>query len=576
MGTSAGARRVGPWTASWLPVLLIFVGACLGYAVNLDQPPLHDELYHVLAGQGLLATGEPRLGDGLYTRGLAWTWLVAQSMALFGENLAAARLPAVVTMAALVALLFVWLRREAGPGAAWLASLLFAASPFAIELARYCRFYALQMLLFLAAAWCLHAVVSARPRSRVVAGAGVSATLLFLAAATTFQPATLIGAAGLGLWAVPALALPWLLDPGVPRRLRFGFGLAAVAAVVVVATAAVLGGLAEAVWGKLRSHADFQLGVTDDLWYYHRWISLYYPTLWPATGLLALAALARGSAQAARPNFAWLALAVYATAFVTHSLAGSKSLRYLAYAQPFLFALWGLGLAAALGPLGGWLRDRLAPALTPRLGGSRLLAHAAIAAGLAVLVAANPAWLRSVLLLAGRPAPGERSPADWSLAAPTLAPLVASAAVVVTSEDVSAQYYLGRFDINVSASKLDEVDNANTLLGRGQEDAPEREFSLDPRTGRPVISTAASLRRVLGCYPSGLIVGSEEDWGKAHLVDAELAAIITATARRVALPPRSGVYAYAWGAPPPQQAAAAIDRPGQAGCEGLPRPATVR
>jgi 4-amino-4-deoxy-L-arabinose transferase-like glycosyltransferase len=105
----------------WLAPVLIGIASLLIYSINLEKPPHHDELYHMLAAKGLLATGEPAIGeDGRYWRGYPWTWLVARSFELFGESLSAGRLPSVVLMAALVVLLFEFLRREAGGTAAWL------------------------------------------------------------------------------------------------------------------------------------------------------------------------------------------------------------------------------------------------------------------------------------------------------------------------------------------------------------------------------------------------------------------------------------------------------------------------
>ena len=140
-----------------LSAVLLGLASLLLYTINIERAPHHDELYHILAAEGLLATGEPSIGEaGRYWRGYPVTWLVAQSFALFEPGLAAARLPAVLFMAGLVVLLFLFLHREAGALAAWLGAGLFAISPFAIELAQFVRFYSLQSLLFFAAAWIVY------------------------------------------------------------------------------------------------------------------------------------------------------------------------------------------------------------------------------------------------------------------------------------------------------------------------------------------------------------------------------------------------------------------------------------
>jgi Dolichyl-phosphate-mannose-protein mannosyltransferase len=134
-GVDSAAGRLTP--------LVLFAAAALLYAVNLDRLPHPDEYYHILAARGLVETGEPRIAEGLYNRVFLHTWLVSKSFALFGESFAAARLPSVLAMAGLVALLFAWLRREAGSPAAWIGAGLFAVSPFAVDIAQFCRFYAL-------------------------------------------------------------------------------------------------------------------------------------------------------------------------------------------------------------------------------------------------------------------------------------------------------------------------------------------------------------------------------------------------------------------------------------------------
>ena len=64
---------------------------------------------------------------------------------------------------------------------------------------------------------------------------------------------------------------------------------------------------------------------------------------------------------------------------------------------------------------------------------------------------------------------------------------------MLTTNELSALYYLGRYDVLVSKSRLSEIRDGG-------------EFSLDPRTGRPVIATPKSLALIMDCYPDGLIV----------------------------------------------------------------------
>ena len=134
----------------------VFVCALLLFCINLDRPPHPDEMHHALVAQHLLETGRPMLDQGEYKRGIAYTWCVAISYEIFGEGLASARAPSVLFVAVVAAILFVWVRIEAGFVAAWIAAGLFVTSPMAVEVAQFCRFYSLHMLSFLLGAICVY------------------------------------------------------------------------------------------------------------------------------------------------------------------------------------------------------------------------------------------------------------------------------------------------------------------------------------------------------------------------------------------------------------------------------------
>jgi hypothetical protein len=60
--------RRSPSIASAAVPFFLFAAAALLFSINLDRLPHPDELYQIQAAEGLLATGEPRIADGLYTR----------------------------------------------------------------------------------------------------------------------------------------------------------------------------------------------------------------------------------------------------------------------------------------------------------------------------------------------------------------------------------------------------------------------------------------------------------------------------------------------------------------------------
>jgi hypothetical protein len=538
---------------AWPAPLGLAVAAGLLYAINLGRLPHPDELHHALAARGLLADGTPSIAEGVYTRGLLFTWMVAGSYALFGDGLAIARLPSLLCMAALVGLLFAWLRHEAGGLAAWIGAGLFAVSPFAVDTAQFARFYAPQCLALFIGAALLHAAVLGRRghprdgwRPRLLLAALALPPFLL---AVYFQPTTLIGMAGIGVWALGAVALPWLADEAVPARRKLAISLSAVALGLLAALIAWRMGIVEDFWRRYRWTPLFNQDTQDQFWFYHLWLSLLYPTLWPLTGMLGLVAVL------ARPRIGAFALTLFALAFILNSVAAAKSLRYLVYAQPFLFAVWGVALAALWPPLRGFLqslRRGLGDGLAELGRPYRPLSWVLLAGGLLFLLAANPAWLRTTAILADVTVPPEVPMADWPRAKPALEPWLERADVVVTTEELASLYFLGRFDIRFSRSKLDELDTAE-----------QKEFGIDFRTGRPVISTTESLNRIFACYPSGVILGPRTSWQNPKLIDAESARAIEAQARPLPLPPGSQMFAYAWERP----AGGALP----AACADLPR-----
>jgi hypothetical protein len=537
----------------------VFVGAALLYSINLDRLPHADELYQIHAAEGLLATGEPRIAEGLYTRAYAQTWLIAQSLRLAGDTLAAARLSSVLSMAAVTALLFVWLCYSAGNLAAWIATVGFALSPFTVATAQFARIYGVQTLSFFLV--CLLTYVALTRPAREPTGWRWLLTpwrllLLLLAVsplllALHLQPTTLFGVAGLGVWAVGTLALPWLRDPAVPSRHKLLATAACLVAGLVILAIAWQTGILGWLWRSYRSVPLFNEANKNEFWYYHARYSLMYPTLWTLTGILTLVALAAAPAPAS------LALCVFGVGFLLNSFGAAKSMRYIAYAQPFLLMLWGIGFAALWDPLRRFLTalpNRLAAVLPlPRVWAERA-AWALAAAAILFLLIANPATIRTATFLANVQVPGEQPDPDWPAAKPLLEPWLQRVPIVVTTEELGALYFLGRFDVRFSPSKLREFDGT--------------EFSPDPRTGRAVISTPEALRLIFGCYPEGLFVLPARQWGRQHILSETVKQLILDSTEPLALPPRTRVLAYTWqhpqGANKPPECALIPPMPGPA------------
>lgn len=518
--------------------LIVLALAGLLFSINLDRPPDPDELHHVLAAQHLFETGRPILAEGEYWRGIIHTWMVATSYALFGESLASARIPPLVLVALTAPILFLWVRREAGRLAAWLTAVLFISSPFTVEIAQFSRFYGLQVFSFVLGAVCFYYALtgSAGPLRR--AGLGVLAIASFLLAISA-QVTTLVGLVGVGVWTVGVLARQVLMNAAVSRGVKTSLVAAFVVAGAVAAGAAVLTDIPDWLWESYRETPLWGVEWQNDFWFYHVRFVLFYSTLWSLVGVLAVLAVLHS------PRLAWYGITIFSFSFLLMSFAGFKSDRYLSFAPPFLAIVWGMGLAHVVPPFRRyldttWDRFKETLALPP---GLRSIASTAVAGFVvAIIVVTNPFWLRTATVIGNVAVPGEVPVTNWAAGRDALASWTAGADIMLSTEELGAIYYLGRSDVGFNPSKMGEI-------GAG-DDPPE--FAIDPRTGRPLVSTPESLERLIECFPRGFIVGPARDWGRDIFIDEPVQAVLEKHAEPIDVPEDSHLFAWGWNHEPRQ------------------------
>ena len=515
-------RRIHRGRAQALREVLAVVALALAVRlIGYGKPPHIDELYHILAAQSLLSDGDLAIANGApYTRAWAFTYLVAALFRWFGDTVLVARLPALIGGVALVGAVFVWVRQIAGRWPAWAAAVLLALYPEAISLSQFTRFYTLHALAYWTAALCLYRVVEeGTPGAGRKAGWWIAAAAA-LVLALHFQPTTKIGIGALLVWVVLARG---------PRLLRaarsHAYGL--VAGMGLVAAMAIAAGVPADLWRTYRYADLWAEPVRYELRYYH-WILLdQYPAVWALFPVVVLLALRRHA------RFALFCLTVFGVILLAHTFAAWKYERYVFYGMPFFFALLGLALAEAHAVLHAQLR--VAPA---RLRGTH--------AGVTRRTAAVAFWsVTALFLIAGTPAlrPWKRADAtgrsDWARASATLGRLSHGAGAVVASSDVKALYYLGRVPYDLSATHL--------VTPRGR--APE--FTPSPKTGKAMISTPASLARLVDCYESGLVIVEEEHWRSDWQVTPAVADYLERQLTPVPLSSAWRLRAFRWSNPAP-------------------------
>jgi 4-amino-4-deoxy-L-arabinose transferase-like glycosyltransferase len=518
--------------------------------VDLDFAPFIDEMHHVMAARSLLETGSPNIYEGIpYVRGAVFTYLVAGFFALFGESLVVGRLPSVLSGALLVSLLFAWLRAEAGRTAAWTGALLLCFAPIALYLSQWVRFYSLHALFFwLGAYGVYHLVTRSFPARRRVGIAAASVIALVLA--YSLQITTVGGVAGLVVFAT-LVAAPRVV--GMLRRHRRGVLIAGAVVVGVAGALVALWLLGAVAWlrGRMGQLDVWALEQAGNPRFYHWLFAETYGVLWTLFPLAVLVALTR------RWKLALLFACVFGVALAGHSISAWKSERFVFYAMPAFFALWGMAAGEVLPRL--WVHLLGTSRAVLRTVSSSLagaVVAVALVLALAFAFASIPAYryARQILLYGdgwvrpdGHLGERYRGHPDWAAAAVRLAPLTDSVQVVIGQPDMKVIYYLGDVDYVLYASYLvASVTDAGAL-------DMKPEFTVWRKVGRPLVSEPESIEAIMRCHATGLIVAEEHVWGWRGGVPRPTADFIEQNAGSLDLPEELKILAFRWETAEPER-----------------------
>jgi len=514
-----------------IETLSVFAVALAVRLPQIGHTGFYDEFYHVLAARSWVEDGSLHIGNGVYDRGAAYTVLIGWIFRLFGDSLVAARMSSVFAGALLVALIYVWTRFASTRAAALITAALFCIAPMNVYLSQIARFYALHSLLVFAGSIAVYFAWTNTKQGRPKLVAWVGAAVLF-ALAVHLQPTTGVPLLALAAWVLA----DFLLDGRLSWESTKKYAIIGVPVLVAGGLlAAILLPLGE-ILQIYRASSLWARGSEDSALFYHSWLVGEYAVLW---SLFPIAALVAYNSRFRRPvSFSTV---VFLIAFVVHSFAGAKHGRYLAYALPFFFIVWGIALTRAFPWLCEAARDAYVntfPRSKDRWG-PRLAEGAVLVVVAGFLAASTPAPRLTYRMLASPEsrwpanAPKYRGESDWARAAPLLKEASNAAAVVLTSAGVKAQYYLARFDFELSETILAEA-------------RPPRQFGLDTRTGRRVVSSPESVRQIVDCYPTGLVVVEEHHWRSAWSVNDAVADFFEETGKPIELPPSMKLRAYTW------------------------------
>ena len=510
-----------------LAIIAVFVRLT---GVGIDHLPVGDEMFHVLSAQSWMNNGTLNIADGIYDRAALFSKSVGVLFSYFGDTLVMARLPALIFGVLWVLLLFVFVEKHSSRLAAWIAALLFCLAPHAIELSLYSRMYTLQGFAFLLAVWLVFAMIS--PGSSLIKKIMLFAgALICISLSVHMHEITLIGLIAL-LLAVSVVLLVQYKELFTNKKSLFWivsiFLLSLIAGLVVLFQ---FWELFDPYWQRFitPAFANRESGIR----YYHKLLISTYPVLWlllPFTIVIAVYKY---------PRFSLYCATLAVVILLLHSVAGRKAERYIYYGMPFIFALWGIAIATIIPYLNRWLSE-VSESLRTRffsIDNTRLFdatfkfSFASVA--IIFILSGSGAFARTINLLQGESYYFGTRLSNWEMTVPRLKPLVEQAHVVVTTNFLKTLYYFGRFDMAFSPVIVADI------LG-------ENEGAVDPRNGRPAISTVESLQKLFDEYPHGIFIAEKSEWRNRFRMTEAAADLMEKNARKVELPAPSRIVAYVW------------------------------
>lgn len=523
------------WQMVCAGTVLMFLFAFGLRVLNIEHEPITDELYHLLAAASWANDGTLAIADGEYRRASLFTKLIGVVYGATSGDVISIRLFCIAIGSLLVAAVFLWSARNIGLLGAIIAALLLSLMPGAIFLSQHIRFYSLHALIFFLIAAGIYALVT-KPAPflhRAVLGL---ALILLLLLDVHLQVTTLVGLAGICAWIVlyyHSSILDWIRKGGISSLIIFSLVFAFLA--FAYFGRSMVGDLV----GVYQSSAMWNTG--DSPTYYHDFYKQQLGAFW------SLAPVAFLIAVIARPKPAIFCICIFVVALVVQSFGGMRSERFLFYAMPFFFIIWGIAGSAIF----HWLKSQTRTLLTESglVSAEGVLGKVAPVSliGLAAmfLLLSTPAITMSARMVSGRtavssgpPVYWDRYSTDWESASSELRRLADEVEVTLVSQALQSLYFIGDYDYSISATALADIRSSGSAN------------NIDPRTGRTIFDDEDTLKTILRCNKSGIVIIHAPAWRKRTRVTNLVADVIEANMSKLEVPEKWGLLVYRWRSSP--------------------------
>ena len=268
--------------------------------------------------------------------------------------------------------------------------------------------------------------------------------------------------------------------------------------------------------------------------YYFLLYSNQYGVFW------SLFPVAMVTALLAKQRPAFFCISVFTIVFLLHSFAAMRAERYLFYAMPFFVTIWGIALCDIARRSYYFVVRELSARKFAGFAVTRpeTLSASIVAFSAAWLILMTPATEITARMVLNKPAHELRywfyQVTSWSSAKNRITELVEESDVFLTSQGHHAIYYIGDFDVEISATGLSDFKS-----GSGGSD-------IDPRTGRRVIADRTALQGVVFCNKSGVVVVDRRSWRLFAGVNNDVADFIEDNMHHIETPEDWGMVIYQW------------------------------
>ncbi|MEO8199533.1 MAG: hypothetical protein ABI679_03325 [Gemmatimonadota bacterium] len=531
-------------------MLVLAAGAWLRLS-NLGVNTLaSDEMNHYFVGQALDQNRGPVLPSGArYTRGLEYSFLVSKTLPRIGDAEVAVRLPsAIIGVISLVVFAAIaW--AIGGPWVAIFATILLAIYPEGLRLARFGRFYMLQLLSGLVAMYGGWRLIrdplwpeTLTHRRLLRDWAWALLTAVSFAYATTVQVTTLSVAAGFVL-VVAAIGLRDLVRlRSAAWRYSVPWQLTALGIVVAASLLVFQFGLVEETFWRARA-IPMWARLSDEgsgpVTAYYRALSGHFPLIISLLPLIFLIAILR------QPRTGWFLLAWFGVPLLLHSIVfGWKSERYVLLAVPALLLASGIAATAAAEALMryfsgigeksfGWPPERNA------------LSGLATAGVLTIALVTQPAFNTArragyQITSAGYIETERILETDSSIAHLP----IGSASPLV------ALHYWGRLDFTVQQAMLESWTRDTTSHDLNRPFLLKPVGSRDVYAGRPTLTTPRAIQERFS-RDGAVVIGIDQKYITFHNIDSALIRTLREQADEMCRGKCGSMLLYRWRFQPP-------------------------